>query len=185
MPPLILPRRADVQQRRTAIARQVFNLIPMELPHFLALQILDHKTGHVYRILGGGIGRRIGKIKLRQFQSGHFCANGRCQYINALVHTVAANDLCTQQPQTFFFIQHLHCHRLCAGIIGGVGCREKYDFIVSDPCCLRRLLIDPRRGRCQAKEFQNRRTLRAVKAAVSAADVVSGNASLLVGRPCQ
>ena len=27
----------------------------------------------------------IGKVKLRQFQSCHFCANGRCQYINALV----------------------------------------------------------------------------------------------------
>ena len=38
---MILPRRADVQQRRTAIARQVLNLIPMELPHFPALQILD------------------------------------------------------------------------------------------------------------------------------------------------
>ena len=185
MAPLILPRRADVQQRRTAIARQVLNLIPMELLHFLALQILDHKTGHVYRILGGGIGRRIGKVKLRQFQSGHFCANGRCQYINALVHTVAANDLRTEQPQAFFFIQHLHYHRLCAGIIGSVGCREKYDFVVSNPCCLRRFFIDPRRGRGQAKQFQNRRTLRAGKAAASAADVVSGNASLLVGRPCQ
>ncbi len=157
----------------------------MELPHFPALQILDHKTGHIDRILGRGIGRRIGKVKLRQFQSCHFCANGRCQYINALVHTVAANDLRTQQPQAFFFIQHLHCHRLCAGIIGSVGCREKYDFVVSDPCCLRRLFIDPRGGRCQAKQLQNRRALRAVKAAVSAADIVSGNASLLVGGPRQ
>ena len=157
----------------------------MELPHLPALQILDHKTGHIDRIFGRGIGRRIGKIKLRQFQSCHFCANGRCQYINALVHTVAANDLRTQQPQAFFFIQYLHCHRLCAGIIGSVGCREKYDFVVSDPCCLRCLFIDPRGGRCQAKQFQNRRTLRAGKAAVAAADIVSGNASLLVGRSRQ
>ena len=110
MPPLILPRRADVQQRRAAIAGQVLNIIPMELPHFPALQILDHKACHIDRILGGGIGRRIGKVKLRQFQSCHFCANGRCQYINALVHTVAANDLRTEQPQAFFFIQYLHCH---------------------------------------------------------------------------
>ena len=42
-----------------------------------------------------------------------------------------------------------------------------------------------RRGRCQAKQFQNRRTLRAGKVAVAAADIVSGNASLLVGRPRQ
>ena len=136
MAPLILPRRADVQQRRTAIARQVLNLIPMELPHFLALQILDHKTGNVYRILGGGIGRRIGKVKLRQFQSGHFCANGRCQYINALVHTVAANDLCTQQPQAFFFIQYLHCHRLCAGIIVDLYGERRLPELLRELCRL-------------------------------------------------
>ena len=62
-----------------------------------------------------------------------------------------------------------------------MGCWEKYDSVVSNPCCLRRLFIDPRRGRGQAKQFQNRRTLRAVKVAVSAADVVGGNAALLVG----
>ena len=50
---------------------------------------------------------------------------------------------------------------------------------------MRRLFIDPRRGRCQAKQLQNRRALRAVKAAVSAADIVSSNVSLLVGRPRQ
>ena len=62
-----------------------------------------------------------------------------------------------------------------------MGCREKYDFVVSDSCCLRCLFIDTRGGRCQAKQFQNRRTLRAGKVAVAAADIVSGNASLLVG----
>ena len=185
MTPLILPRRADVQQRRTAIARQVLNIIPMELPHFPALQILDHKTGHIDRVFGRRIGWCIGKVKLRQFQSCHFCANGRCQYINALVHTVAANDLRTQQPQAFLFIQYLHYHRLCAGVIGSVGCREKHDFVVSNPCCPRCLFIDSRKGRCQAKQFQNRRALRAVIAAASAADIVSGNSSLLVGRPRQ
>ena len=157
----------------------------MELPYLPVFQILDHKTGHIDRIFGRGIGWRIGKVKLRQLQSCHFCTNGRCQYINALVHAVAANDLRTEQPQAFFFIQDLHCHRLCAGIISSVGCREKYDSVVSNLCCLRRFFIDPRRGRGQAKQFQNRRTLRAVKVAVSAADVVGGNASLLVGGPRQ
>ena len=66
-----------------------------------------------------------------------------------------------------------------------MGCWEKYDFAVSDSCCLRCLFIDTRGGRCQAKQFQNRRTLRAGKVAVAAADIVSGNASLLVGRPRQ
>lgn len=32
-----------------------------------------------------------------------------------------------------------------------VGCREQYDFVVSNPCCPRCLFIDPRKGRCQAK----------------------------------
>ena len=66
-----------------------------------------------------------------------------------------------------------------------MGCREQYNFVVSDPCCLRCLFIDPRGGRCQAEQFQNRRTLRAGKAAVAAADIVGGNSPLLVGRPCQ
>ena len=66
-----------------------------------------------------------------------------------------------------------------------MGCWEQYDFVVSDPCCLRYLLIDPRRGRCQAKQLQNRRALRAGKAAASAANIISSNSSLLVGRPCQ
>ena len=97
-----------------------------------ALQVLDHKARHIHRVLGGGIGRRIGKVKLRQLQSCHFCANGRCQYINALVNTIAANDLRTQQPQAFFFSYSTFIVRPCAGIIGSVGCREKYDFVVSD-----------------------------------------------------
>ena len=126
VPTPIFAFRTDVQQRRTAIARQVLNLIPMELPHFPALQILDHKTGHIDRILGRGIGRRIGKVKFRQFQSFHFCANGRCQYINTLVHALAANDLRTQQPEAYRFrknvsgqfvwitMEFLPCRNCCA-----------------------------------------------------------------------
>ena len=66
VPTLIFAFSTDVQQCNAAIARQVLNIIPMELPHFPALQILDHKACHIDRILGRGIGRRIGKIKLRQ-----------------------------------------------------------------------------------------------------------------------
>ena len=45
VPTPIFVFRTDIQQRRTAVARQVLNIIPMELPYLPALQILDHKTG--------------------------------------------------------------------------------------------------------------------------------------------
>ncbi len=64
------------------------------------------------------------------------------QYINALVHALAANDLRTQQPpQAFSYSTFIA--RLCAGIIGSVGMPGKVNFVVSDLCCLRRFSLIP------------------------------------------
>ena len=121
------------------------------------------------------------------YQAAKAIAIGCC---NITLADLASPELVTDESfhlitGALLMAKYLHCHRLCAGIIGGVGCWEQYDFVVSDPCCLRCLFIDSRGGCCQAKQLQNRRALRAVKAAVSAADIVSSNASLLVGGPRQ
>ena len=63
--------------------------------------------------------------------------------------------------------------------------RGKDDLLVGDARRLGGFFVDAREGRRQIKDLQNGGALRAGKAAASAADIVSGNASLLVGRPCQ
>src|SRR5699024_10024113 len=53
-----LSRRADVQQRYTAVPGESVRVRQMPLLQDAMGDVLDHETGHVDRVLGGGVGRR-------------------------------------------------------------------------------------------------------------------------------
>ena len=66
-----------------------------------------------------------------------------------------------------------------------MGGGEQHHLLIVDARRLRRFLVDTRHRRRQFKELQHGRALRTTKAAVSAADIVGGNAPLLIGRACK
>ena len=55
---------SDIQQRYAAIRWQRGQLFQMELLQQAVGYIFDHESGHVYRIFGGRVRRRVGQIQI-------------------------------------------------------------------------------------------------------------------------
>ena len=174
-------RRARVQQRNAAIARERGHILIVKLLYEPLFDVLRHKARHVDRILGRGKGRRVGEIKVLERDGAHPRLHGRGQHVDALIYAIEAHDLRAQQPERALFVKHLHGHHFAAGIVRSVAGGRKHDLFISEPRRAGRALVEPRGGGCHIEELDHRRALRAAVYAIQPTDVVRGHASLLVG----
>ena len=98
-------------------------------------QVLDHKARHVHRVLGGGVGRRIGQIQILQLQGRSGPRGWRWPARRSACPRPRAHDLGAQQAVCALLKHHLHGHDLAAGIVSGVAQGERYTLSQSMPAC--------------------------------------------------
>ncbi|CAN3969206.1 BmrU protein, partial [Dysosmobacter welbionis] len=177
----VLAGGPHVQQRHTAVPGQGVHILREELLHQPMGQVLDHKACHVHRILGGGVGRRVGQIQILQLEGGESRMDGRGQHVDPLVHTLVTHDLRTQQAVCALLEHHLQGHDFAAGIVSGVTHGGEVDLVAVDARLFCRLLIDAGGGDGHIEYLDDGAALGAGIPAVSAADVVRRDAPLLVG----
>ena len=53
-----------------------------------AHDVIGHKSGHVYRIIGGAEGRRVRKVKILEIKDSHPAGDRGGQDVDSLVHAV-------------------------------------------------------------------------------------------------
>ena len=178
-------RCAGIQQCHAAIPGQLVHICLMPLLQNAVCNVIDHKTCHINRVLGGGIGRRVGQIKFLQFGGFHSCVDSGGNHIDTLVHTFIAHDLCPQQAVSLLFKDHLYGHHLAAGIVACAAHGRQDDRIHIQSGFFRVGFVNAGRCRCHVENLDHRAALRTFESAVSAADVVCRNAPLLVCGACQ
>ena len=181
MPPGKLSRRADIQQRHTAAPGERVRVRQMPLLQDAMGDVLDHETGHVDRVFGGGVGRRVGQIQVLQLRGLQPRPEGGGKHVDALVHPLVSHDLGAQQAVGPSLEDHLHGHDLAAGIVARVAHRGENDAVRVQPRLFGGGLADPGDGGGQAKHLEDGAPLGAGIPAVAAADVVRRDTALLVG----
>ena len=172
---------ARVQQGHAAVPGQGVQVLQPELPHLAGEQVLDQVARHVHRVLGRSVGRRIGQVQFGQAGAGHPGVDGGGQHVDALVHAVPAHDLRAQQPPAAPLEHHLHGQHAAAGIVPGVVHGREDHGVGVQPCPAGGGLVQAGAGGGQAEHLEHRTALGTAVAAVPAADVVRGDAPLLVG----
>ena len=179
--PAVFPGCAGVQQGHTAVAGQCVHVLQMPLPQKPLGKVVHHKPGHVHRVLGGGIGRRIRQIQILQFGGLHSGVNGGGQHIDALVHPFVPDDLRPQQAVCFLLKDHLHGHDPAARIVARMAHGGKKYGVHVQASLFRVGFVHAGDSGGQVKHLDDRTALRPPIPAVAAADVVRRNAPLPVG----
>ncbi len=84
---------AHVQQSHTAVPGQGVHVLQVELLHNPFLQVLHQESRHIDRVLGGGVGRRVGQIQILELEGRQSGAQGGGQHVDPLIHPFVAHDL--------------------------------------------------------------------------------------------
>ena len=143
----------------------------------------DH-AGEVDRILGRIEGRRVGQFQIRQVLHRQARAQRHGQRVDALVHTLVADHLGTQDVSVRGE-QKLEVELRPARIVGGIGSRMDEDLLVGTPHRLQAPLGQPDTGRREPAQLQHGRAVAAPVDRRAAGDVLRDNARLAVGWPGQ
>ena len=56
----------------------------MKLTDFSGEDVLHHEARHIYRVLGGGVGRGVAEIQLGEIEGGHSRPDGGGQHVDTL-----------------------------------------------------------------------------------------------------
>ena len=75
----------------------------MELLQNSPGQVIHHKTRHVDRVLGGGVGRCVGKVQVLQLNSRHSGVDSGGQHVNPLINALVAYNLGSQKAEGSLF----------------------------------------------------------------------------------
>ena len=142
-----------IQQGHATVSRQGSNVMPVELPYLPLGQVFDQVADEIHRVLGRGIGRRIGQVQLLELRRRHPGSDGSGQNVDTLVHPFPPHDLRPQQAQGALLIQRLDVQRRGTGIIGRMGRRKEHYLVIVQSFGLGRFLVDARRGRRHIKEL--------------------------------
>ena len=180
-----LARRAHIQQDHRAVRRQLRHRVPVVLLHQPRPDILNHIASHIHRILGRAVGGRVGQIQLGELFGGEARSNGGGQHVHALVHPIEPHNLRPKNAAGCGIEEGLDRHVAGAGVVGGVGGGVGHHLVIGHARGPRLFFVQPRGGRCQVKELEHRGAQRPSVGAPPPADVVGGNAPLLVGRAGQ
>ena len=161
---------------------QIFHIERLHKPFH---HISNHIACHVHRIFCRGERRRISQLhflKVIPSQSKTHCVG---QIVNSLVHTFSAYDLCAQNNAAFRVKQSFDGHHLSSRIIASLG-RRSGDHLLKRPFAGQKALL-LLAGNCNRhiKELHNRRTLASLVGNLFAAQVISHNPALFIGRGCQ
>ena len=181
---LILGRSAHVNLHR--ISRQRGHIAPKNSFHPLFQNIVGHETRHVYRIFCGRIRRGIGMLQLHQIGHGSLILDDLCQHLDALVHSVEAHNLGTQQTTVFGREENLYGHGYGTGIVAGMRLRMGERTEIRNLFTIEQLGIGSGCGHRQIEHLSNGSSDGAgIDRHVAIRDIVGHNASLLVGRAGQ
>ena len=181
----ILRHGAGIQQSHAAVPGQLLHLIHMELLHQALGQVLHHEARHIHRVLGGGVGGSVGQVQGGQLRGFHAAVDGGGQHVYPLIHALIAHYLGAQQPVTALFKDYLQGQHLAAGIVSRVA-HGGEDHLVHVVARLFGVgLVEAGGGGGHVKELEHGAALGAGVAAVPAADIVRGDAPLLVRRARQ
>ena len=69
MTPGVFRRRAHIEKRRAPVSGKLLHILIVPLFYHTVFDILDNVARHIYRILRGRIGRRVGEIKIDQWEN--------------------------------------------------------------------------------------------------------------------
>ena len=177
----VLAGVAHVQQRDGAVARQGGDLIPVELLDYAGADVLYHEAAHVDGILRAAVGRGVAQLQLGQVGAGESRADGGGKDVYALVDSGGADYLRAEYPARVWRKEHLDQHVLRPGVVPGVVAPVADDALVGYAGGLGGLFVQTGAGGGEVKDLDDRGADGALVLAVDAADVVGGDAPLLVG----
>src|SRR5699024_6909634 len=112
-------------------------------------------------------------------------ADGRRQDVYPLVHAVKAHYLRAQDAARVRVEERLYAHVPPAGVVARVAGRVAQDLRIAEARGLGGLLVQARHRSRHVEDLDDRRALRALVLRGYAADVVRGDAALLVRRAGQ
>ena len=93
MASFVLRLGPDVQQRDAAVPGQVRYFFQVELLHHALGEVFHQEARHVHRVLGGGVGGRVGQVQVLELDGGQPGVDGRGQHVDPLIHALVAHDL--------------------------------------------------------------------------------------------
>ncbi|MPM36400.1 hypothetical protein SDC9_82996 [bioreactor metagenome] len=151
-----------------------------------AQHVFSGKGRHIHRVLGGGIGRRIGQFQAFQLRNASAQADHRGEGVDALIDSVPAHNLRAENLLAVHGKQQLEGQGQGAGIVARVGVLHDGNGLVvlspDQPPLLKGFFILSGGGRRQLEHLRHRRALRAAVNRRAPGDVVGGDAALPIGR---
>ena len=181
---LIFRLGTDVDTDR--VVGQVGYLSPADDPRLARQDILGYETCHVYRILGGRVGGRIGVLQFGQVVNGALPLDCLGQHLNSFVYPFEADDLRAKQVPVVGREEDFYRESRRAGIVSGVRGAMRVGGDVGDALSLQQLGIGARRRYGQVTYLGDGGTHRTlIGRAVAEDDVVGDDTPLLVRRTCQ
>ena len=182
---LELPFRLHVEEDGVRVGGEGGHILPGMLCDEAAADVADDVARHVDGVFGGGEGRGVTQVERRQVFRRHAGADGGGEHVDALFHPFKPHRLRADDDAALLFVQHLQSHVARAGVIGGVVGRKQQGAAAGDARSGSRAFVQARGGGGHVEAFEHGRALRAAVDAADSADVVGGDAPLLVGGPSE
>ena len=115
---LVFRLGTDVDTDR--VVGQVGDLSPADDSRFARQDILGNETGHVYRILGGRVGGRIGVLQFGQVVNGVLPLDCLGQHLDSFVYPFEADNLRAKQTTVVGREEDFYGEGRRAGIVSGM-----------------------------------------------------------------
>ena len=111
--------------------------------------------GHIYRVLGGGVGGRVGQVQVGELLGGQARPDGGSHHVNALVHPVEAHDLGPQDPAGGRVEQGFDRHVLGSGVVSRMGGGVGHHLVIGHPGGLGGPLVEAGGGGRHTEELED------------------------------